>query len=53
MCGRVDTNNITGIHNEIEEAVKANDVSAVIVGAAELEYISSIGLREMLILRKR
>lgn len=53
MCSRVDTNNITCIHDEIDEAVKANDVSAVIVDAARLEYISSVGLREMLSLKKK
>lgn len=53
MCGRVDTNNITAIHNEIDEAIHTNDVSAVIVDAAGLEYISSVGLREMLYLRKK
>lgn len=53
MCSRIDTNNVTDIHNEIEEALRTNDVSAVTVDAAKLEYISSVGLREMLSLRKK
>ncbi len=53
MCGRVDTNNIGGIQNEINEALESNDVSSVIVDAKELEYISSIGLRTMLGIKKR
>lgn len=53
MCSRVDTNNIEKIRNEINEALNGNAVSSVVVDAKKLEYISSIGLREILSLKKR
>jgi uncharacterized protein (TIGR02172 family) len=52
MCSRIDSNNINDIQNEINEALAVNDISSVIVDAKELEYISSVGLRAMLHIKK-
>ena len=51
--GRIDSGNAAAIENEIAEAMKDKDPSAVIIDAEDLDYISSAGLRIILRLRKR
>ena len=49
MSGRVDSSNSGSIQAIIDEAIeKASDVKKMIVDAANLEYISSAGLRVLL-----
>ncbi len=52
LKGHVDSGNAADVEAEIREALAAEKVSAIIVDADELEYISSAGLRIILRLRK-
>jgi uncharacterized protein (TIGR02172 family) len=53
MCSRIDAKNVNELQNEINEALEGKTVSSVVMDAKELEYISSIGLRLMLGVKKR
>lgn len=54
MSGRVDSSNSGSIQAIIDEAIeKASDVKKMIVDAANLEYISSAGLRVLLSCKKK
>ena len=52
LSGHVDTNNAKQVEEEIQKIISANSHENVIVDAADLEYISSAGLRVVLRLRK-
>ena len=53
MCSKIDSNNIDKIQNEINAILDSSTVLSVTINAEDLEYISSIGLRAMLSLKKR
>lgn len=53
MCSRIDTNNAEEVRREIDAVCANEKISSVVVDAAKLEYISSIGLRILLGLRKK
>ena len=50
--GRIDTTNAANIDKELFELVDANNPRKVILDASKLEYISSVGLRVVLKLKK-
>ena len=50
--GRIDTTNAADIDKELFELVDANNPRKVILDASKLEYISSVGLRVVLKLKK-
>ena len=52
LCQRIDTNNIHHVASEIKEALSKIRASSIILDAEKLEYISSIGLREILDIKK-
>lgn len=52
LCGRIDSGNADEVRKEIEEAAEKS-LDGVIVDAVGLEYISSVGLREMLKLKNQ
>lgn len=51
--GRIDSGNASAIENEINDAMKDKEPSAVVLDAEGLDYISSAGLRVILRLRKK
>ncbi len=51
--GRIDSGNAADIENEINDAMKEKNPSAIVLDAEDLEYISSAGLRIILRLRKK
>ena len=51
--GRIDTNNAQATEAELIAAVDANPGAETVIDAAELEYISSAGLRALMKLRKK
>lgn len=50
--GHIDSNNAHTVQTEIEKILESNSVTALTVDCAELQYISSAGLRIILRLRK-
>ena len=53
LCERIDANNIDEIKKEIDEAIEDESITFVTADAKNLAYISSIGLREIMRLKKR
>ena len=51
--GRVDSNNAAAVEEGLLAAVEAHPGAGVAIDAADLEYISSAGLRVLMKLRKR
>lgn len=51
--GRIDSNNAQAVEAEIQEELGKGKAGSVTLDAAELEYISSAGLRAVLHLRKQ
>ena len=51
--GRIDSNNAQETEAELTNAVDAHPGAEVVIDAAELEYISSAGLRSLMKLRKK
>ncbi|MCR4749977.1 MAG: phosphotransferase [Lachnospiraceae bacterium] len=49
---RVDTSNVNAFHDELETALNSNLPKAVVMDATDLLYISSVGLRELLYIKK-
>ena len=52
LRGRIDSTNAEQTENEILEQLSGKDGAAVVIDASSLEYISSIGLRILLRLKK-
>ena len=52
MFGHVDSSNAPQIEKELMEAVKAHPDAEVVLNAASLKYISSAGLRVLLLAHK-
>lgn len=52
LSGRIDSNNAHDVEGEIMDAVVGHESSPVVIDAADLEYISSAGLRVILRLKK-
>lgn len=53
VSGRIDTSNAQAVQKCIEEKLSGISVTGVIIDADELEYISSAGLRILMILKKK
>ena len=52
LCGRVDSITAPAFLKAWEEEVGTNRVSSVVIDCADLKYISSAGLRVLLIIKK-
>ena len=52
LKGRIDSGNAARIEQEILKQLESGDASCVILDAKELDYISSAGLRVLLMMRK-
>ena len=52
LCGRIDSNNVARIEQEVAEKLPKDKTGAVILDAEKLEYISSAGLRMILRIKK-
>lgn len=50
LCGRLDTNTASSLENAVAELDLTNDI---ILDCSKLEYISSAGLRVLLLLQKK
>ncbi len=53
LSGRIDSDTAQGVEDSIAEKLAGNETAAVVLDAADLEYISSAGLRVLLRLRKK
>ena len=53
MPERIDVSNADAIHREMERAIEEGSPSSVVMDAGALTYISSVGLRELLGIKKR
>ncbi len=53
LCRRIEIANIDEISREIDRILTENTFASLVLDAAELEYISSVGLRKILEIRKR
>ena len=51
-CPRIDISNIDEIIREFDDALSRHTFCGLVIDAGELEYISSMGLRKMLEIRK-
>jgi uncharacterized protein (TIGR02172 family) len=51
-CPRIDISNIDEISREFDDALSRHTFYGLVIDAGELEYISSMGLRKMLEIRK-
>ena len=52
LVGRVDSTNAAAVEQEMNDCIKANDYTELVLDADKLEYISSAGLRIILRLLK-
>ena len=53
LAGKIDTNNATAAENEIFEIIGSHEGLEVVFDAGNLEYISSAGLRVLLMAVKK
>lgn len=52
LNGRIDSNNAAAVEKELMDRLAAEDGAEVVIDAADLDYISSAGLRVLLRIRK-
>lgn len=52
LNGRIDSNNASAVEQSVLKQIEQGDKTSLVLDAAELEYISSAGLRVLLRIRK-
>lgn len=52
LIGRVDTSNAAGVGDEIKELIAGNEALPFVLDLDKLDYISSAGLRVLLMLKQ-